>query len=133
MNGGPPYPHQADLLYIAMGFIHPRGMREIEWLERLQASGNIPKELPKWKGLPLQEGKKQLMAMLLAYGASKDATLALVSKHLSALAGVVEFREDEFLAVVEQMLKEAADAVPSVLLASEKRNRADAVESARRD
>ncbi|KAJ6590227.1 ankyrin repeat-containing domain protein [Mycena sp. CBHHK59/15] len=106
MNGGPPYPHQADLLYIAMGFIHPRGNREIEWLERLQASGDIPKELPKWKGLPLQEGKKQLMAMLLAYGASKDVTLALVSTHLSTLARVVEYREDDFLTEVEGMLKE---------------------------
>jgi hypothetical protein len=55
------------------------------------------------------------MAMLMAYGASKDATITVVEKYLSALAKEANREPDDYLAIVKGMLKEAEDAIPDVL------------------
>ncbi|KAJ7148555.1 ankyrin repeat-containing domain protein [Mycena crocata] len=112
---GPQPPHVVDLLYLAMGPWHPGSF--LESLENYQKSGW---ELPtgfqrKWKPQPLGAKKKELMAILLAYGANKDATMALVSRHLTALAKEAEHSEDEYLATVRGVLKEAEEAIPEVL------------------
>ncbi|KAF8166624.1 ankyrin repeat-containing domain protein [Mycena galopus ATCC 62051] len=103
--GRPPLPHHADLLYLAMGLRHPGVKQEIQ---------NHPARIG--QGLPkLTENKRELTAMLIAYGASKDATMSVVLKHLSALAKEVDREPDEYLAIIEGMLKEAEDAIPEVL------------------
>ncbi|KAJ7232816.1 ankyrin repeat-containing domain protein [Mycena rebaudengoi] len=88
LEGGPPPPLSAELLYLAMGLRAPTSKRERE---------------------------RQLMALLLAHGTSKDATLARISKYLKALADEVERTEEEFLQVVQEMIKEAEDAVPEII------------------
>ncbi|KAF7356126.1 O-methyltransferase family 3 protein [Mycena venus] len=118
-RGGPPLPHHADLLYLAMGLRHPGAKCELrEHLERMGMEQDklLPEGLDyTWKGQPLADNKRELMAMLMAYGASKDATLAVVSKHLSALAKEAEREPDEYLAIIKGMLKEAEDVIPDVL------------------
>ncbi|KAJ7148448.1 ankyrin repeat-containing domain protein [Mycena crocata] len=104
--GGPPSPHSANLLYIAMGLRHPSSPRynPRKW-----------RELPKWQGLPLPEGRKRLMALLMAHGASKATTMTIISRHLTALSKEVEHTEHDFLAVIAGMLQEAEDAIPDVM------------------
>ncbi|KAJ6520965.1 ankyrin repeat-containing domain protein [Mycena vulgaris] len=106
MAGGPPLPHKADLLYIAMNLRAPSSP-----LWRL---GRKPGSEQKWEGLPLREDQKTLMALLMEHGARKDKALATISKHLRALAEEALCTEEEYLAMVEGMLKEAEDAIPDV-------------------
>ncbi|KAF7356110.1 ANK-REP-REGION domain-containing protein [Mycena venus] len=103
--GGPPYPHKANLLYIAMGLRHPTSDRH----RRFRKQQSTP---PRWEGLPLSDGKKKLMALLLAHGASKDTTMATITKHLAALSKEAQYTEEEYLEVIAGMLKEAEDAIP---------------------
>ncbi|KAJ7486576.1 ankyrin repeat-containing domain protein [Mycena latifolia] len=105
LEGGPPQPHSANLLYIALRLWHPGPQR-------------ARRPQPKWEGLPLGEGRKQLMALLLAHGASKETTMKTISMHLTALAKEAQHTEEEFLAVIEGMFKEAEDAIPNVVSAS---------------
>jgi hypothetical protein len=56
------------------------------------------------------------MAMLMAYEATKEATLAVVSRHLSAMAQNADRELEEYLAIIEGILKEAEDANPSDVL-----------------
>jgi hypothetical protein len=56
------------------------------------------------------------MVMLMAYGATKEATLTIVSRHLSALALNADRELEEYLAIIEGILKEAEDAIPSDVL-----------------
>lgn len=93
------YGHRADLLSVAMG------------LRRSGAYG-------KWQGLPLNANRKRLMALLLAHGASKEATMAIISGELHVLAKRARHTEAEYLEVVQTMLKEAEEAVPEVLSVS---------------
>ncbi|KAJ6485685.1 ankyrin repeat-containing domain protein [Mycena sanguinolenta] len=101
--GQAPLAHHADLLYLAMGLRHP-GVKHYLAL----VHGHTRKR-------ELAEDKRELMAMLIAYGASKDATIAAVSKQLVALAKEVGREPHEYLAVIKAMLKEAEDAIPDVL------------------
>ncbi|KAJ7166684.1 ankyrin repeat-containing domain protein [Mycena filopes] len=101
LDGGPPQPHTANLLYVAMELRHPRRLKR----------GAVPM---RWEGLPLGESRKELMALLLAYGASKDVAMETISKHVAALAKEAERTEDEYLEVIEGMFKEAEDALPDV-------------------
>ncbi|KAJ7103854.1 ankyrin repeat-containing domain protein [Mycena epipterygia] len=98
----PALPHKANLLYIAMDLRHPRGRYGPEPVG------------PKWEGLPLGENRKQLMAILLAHGASKETTLATISQYLAELATAAGHTEEEYLGVVEEMLKEAEDAAVDI-------------------
>jgi hypothetical protein len=69
----------------------------------------------KWEGLPLSEEQRELMAILLAQGASKDTTMAIISQHLAALAEEAKYGEEEFLEVVAGMINEAEGAIPAVV------------------
>ncbi|KAJ7752915.1 ankyrin repeat-containing domain protein [Mycena metata] len=110
--GGPPLPHIADLLYLALGLMHPGSRKMLN--DHMARRGRQVPDL-KWEGRPLKENKKEIMAMLLAYGASKDATLALVSKHLSALAKEAKHEPEEYLELIHAMLQDAEDAIPEVI------------------
>ncbi|KAJ7648625.1 ankyrin repeat-containing domain protein [Mycena polygramma] len=110
VNGGPPPPpppHVADLLYVAMGLRHP--------ISYQPPGRNKRPPPPRWVGLPLPEAKKELMALMLAHGASKDTTMNTISTHLVALAKVAQYTERGYLKVIDGMLKEAEDAIPDVL------------------
>ncbi|KAJ7648649.1 ankyrin repeat-containing domain protein [Mycena polygramma] len=94
------YPDTADLLYCALDLRHP--------------IGSYPWDTP-WQGLPLGEEQRQLMALLLVHGASKDVTMETVERYLGELARQALYTEAEFLDVIAGMLKEAEDAIPQVL------------------
>jgi hypothetical protein len=109
LDGGPP-PHKASLLYIAMGLRHPSSDRDRQrWLRQQRSPAK------RWEGLPLSQGKKELMALLMAHGASKDAAMDTILRHLTALAKEAQHTEEEYLEVIAGMLKEAEDVVPTVL------------------
>ncbi|KAF9061177.1 ankyrin repeat-containing domain protein [Rhodocollybia butyracea] len=106
LDGRPPDPRDANLLYIAMELRHPPD----RYLQLSRKKDGL--ELPeKWIGLPLPESKKKLMAVLLAYGASKDTALHTIVQHLTALAQEAQYTEDEYIAVVTGMLNEAENAI----------------------
>jgi hypothetical protein len=109
LEGGPPLPHQANLLYIAMGLRHPTSNRG--WRRRQMDHDPAPK----WEGLPLSEERRNLMAILLAHGANKDTTMQTISKHLAALAKEAQHTEGDYLEIIAKMLTEAEDAIPEVL------------------
>jgi hypothetical protein len=69
----------------------------------------------KWDGLPLSEEQRVLMAILLAHGASKDTTMAIISQHLAALAEEAKYGEEEFLEVAAGMVNEVEGAIPAVV------------------
>ncbi|KAF7356131.1 ANK-REP-REGION domain-containing protein [Mycena venus] len=106
LDGGPPYPHAANLLYISMGLRHPT----LE--DRYRRFRKQPSTPPRWEGLPLSDGKKKPMALLLVHGASKDTTMATITTHLAALSKEAQYTEEEYLEVITGMLKEAEDAIP---------------------
>ncbi|KAJ6511650.1 ankyrin repeat-containing domain protein [Mycena vulgaris] len=112
LDGGPPPPHEASLLYIAMELRHP-------FSPRGKSKAPTGFQQPKWEGLPLRAHQKELMALLMASGARKETALMTISRHLVALAEEAQCTEDEYLAVVERMLKEAEDAIPDVSLVVE--------------
>jgi hypothetical protein len=90
------YSQRADLLYIALDLWPPSDRRRVRQ--------NTPERL---------DGRqRELMALLMAHGASKATTMATVSQRLPALAQENEYGEQEFLEVVAGMLKEAEDAIP---------------------
>ncbi|KAJ7151862.1 hypothetical protein C8R43DRAFT_1190438 [Mycena crocata] len=97
LDGGPPYPHRANLLYKKEG-----------------------KGSTRWEGLPLGEGKKRLMALLIAHGVSKETTMAFIAKYLAPLANEARWTEPEYLEIVTQMIEEAEEANPEVLTAGDK-------------
>ncbi|KAJ7698047.1 ankyrin repeat-containing domain protein [Mycena rosella] len=98
---------QQDLLYVAMALRHPR---------RPSPTDRAEKEPAKWVGLPLGEPRKQLMALLLAYGASIDATMDLIRQNLTALTKGANQTRSEYLATVSGMLTEAEGAIPGRML-----------------
>ncbi|KAJ6582251.1 ankyrin repeat-containing domain protein [Mycena capillaripes] len=111
LDGGPPLPHKANLLYIAMGLRHPTSERDRQRIARRM--GNAP--AGQWAPLPLTEARKKMMATLLAHGASKETAMRTISKHLDALAKEAQYTAPEYLEVVAGMFKEAEDAIPDVL------------------
>ncbi|KAJ7625737.1 hypothetical protein FB45DRAFT_1030073 [Roridomyces roridus] len=74
-------PHKANLLYLAMGLTHPRGEDSPE--------------------PPSTEGRAEFMAMLLAYGASKEAAMKTVSEYLTPLADAADKTEEHFVEMVQ--------------------------------
>jgi hypothetical protein len=60
------------------------------------------------------------MAMLMTYGASSETTLATISRYLVSLAAEAQHTEEEYLAVVRTMLKEA-EAVSDISIAGKSR------------
>ncbi|KAJ7502526.1 ankyrin repeat-containing domain protein [Mycena galericulata] len=106
LDGAPPPPLHANLLYVAMGLRHPL----FATLRR-----RAGRELSRWEGLPLDENTKQLMALLLAHGASKDEAMSTISRHLPALANAAGYTDEDFLEMVNGMIREAEDAIPDVL------------------
>jgi hypothetical protein len=98
------YSQRAALLYIALDLWPPSDRRRVRH--------NTPES---WEGLPLDDRQRELMALLMAHGASKATTMATVSQRLPALAKEVEYDEQEFLEVVAAMLKEAEDAIPDLV------------------
>ncbi|KAF7336947.1 hypothetical protein MVEN_02131100 [Mycena venus] len=104
LDGSPPYPRDANLLYVAMDLRHPSYMLRHQRV-------NPGKPVPKWDGLPLSQGKKYMLTTLMAQGASKDATMATISNHLRAMAEAAGRPEKEFLDIVKRMLKEAENAM----------------------
>ncbi|KAJ7486581.1 hypothetical protein FB451DRAFT_1391492 [Mycena latifolia] len=98
-------PHRTTLLYMELR--HPASAYE---LHELEAGRMVP--WPKGEGLPLGEDKKKLMALLMAHGTRKEATLEIISTHLAALAKVAQHTEEEFFAMIHGILKEAEDAIP---------------------
>ncbi|KAJ7829429.1 ankyrin repeat-containing domain protein [Mycena olivaceomarginata] len=93
------YSQRADLLYIALDLWPPSDRRRVRQ--------NTPERL--------DDRQRELMALLMAHGASKATTMATVSQRLPALAKEVEYGEQEFLEVVAGMLKEAEDAIPDLV------------------
>ncbi|KAJ7736583.1 ankyrin repeat-containing domain protein [Mycena maculata] len=94
MCGEPPRPHDANLLSLAMGLKLPRS----------KYIGRPPRE----------EGRKELTAMLLAHGASRDATMKIILEYLGPLADAADKTEEDFLVVVRDIFKEVEGAVPDV-------------------
>ncbi|KAJ7625795.1 ankyrin repeat-containing domain protein, partial [Roridomyces roridus] len=70
-------PYRANLLYLAMGLTHPQGEDSSE--------------------PPSTEGRAEFMAMLLAYGASKEAAMKTVLEYLTPLADAADKTEEQFL------------------------------------
>ncbi|KAJ7273766.1 ankyrin repeat-containing domain protein [Mycena rebaudengoi] len=104
-----PPPHYGELLYVAMELRRPK----LEFKRQIIYARQVP--LSAWTGVPLQDAQKGIMALLLAHGASKDATIARISKHLKALAKEAERTEEDFMEAYHAMIKEAEDVVPDVL------------------
>jgi len=96
MCGGPPKPYRANLLYLALGLTHPR-------------SEYSPKPPP-------EEGRKERIAMLLAHGASKDATMKTIFEHLKPLADAADKTEEELLGLVQTRFREAEAVIADVTL-----------------
>ncbi|KAK7024829.1 ankyrin repeat-containing domain protein [Favolaschia claudopus] len=115
--GGPPAPLSASLLYIVMGLRHPRsddeyGRRMLMLLPQwAELQGRTP---VRWEGLPLGDKRKQLMALLMAHGATKDGAMATITRHLKPLAEAALYSEEEYLQVIAGMFKEAEEAIPQV-------------------
>ncbi|KAK7024841.1 ANK-REP-region domain-containing protein [Favolaschia claudopus] len=107
-DGAPPKPHSVDLIYLAMGLRRPRAARE--WTPKRLSM------LKKWEGLPLDDGKRELMALLMAYGASKDVTMGTILQYLTPLAKSASLSEEEFLRVIDGMFKEAEDMISDVVV-----------------
>jgi hypothetical protein len=87
MCGGPPKPYKANLLYVALGLRHPRGRYSPE--------------------PPPEEGRKERIALLLAYKASKNETMKIIFEYLKPLAEAAETTEKELLGLVQTRFKEA--------------------------
>ncbi|KAJ7646655.1 ankyrin repeat-containing domain protein [Roridomyces roridus] len=100
-------PRSANLLYVAMGIPKP----EIAFMRRQAGL-----EMQRWEGLPLDERRKQIMAHLLAHGCSKEDTMGTITMHLTALASGAGYGEEEFLQIVREMIKQAEDAIPTLVL-----------------
>ncbi|KAK7024846.1 ANK-REP-region domain-containing protein [Favolaschia claudopus] len=90
-DGMLPALHKSTLLHVAMELVHT-------WQDE-----------PRWSGLPLNETQKGIMALLLAHGASKQATMDIITTHAAQLARAVGRSEQEYLQIIEGMLKEAED------------------------
>ncbi|KAK7012781.1 ankyrin repeat-containing domain protein [Favolaschia claudopus] len=103
-----PQPHRANLLYSAMGLRHPSGTGPIQAVMKRQQKNPHGR----WEGLPMDSETKELMAVLLAHGASKDGAMETVSENLSALAKEAGHTEEEFLNVVTAMIREAEAVSP---------------------
>lgn len=105
-------PRNANLLYSAMGLRHPRALGR----RKRRRRGGAEEEkrvLPRWQ--EDEESKahsREVMGLLLAYGASKQATLDLISAHLPAFAEAAAYTEEEFMDTVQRMMKEAEERVP---------------------
>ncbi|KAK7022988.1 ankyrin repeat-containing domain protein, partial [Favolaschia claudopus] len=97
-------PTRATPLYVAMGLRHPRCM--------LVAEGRPPE---RWEGLPLCDRRKQLMALLMAYGASKEGVMATITQYVKPLAEAALYSEEEYLQIIAGMFKEAEEAIPEVV------------------
>ncbi|KAJ7247740.1 ankyrin repeat-containing domain protein [Mycena rebaudengoi] len=111
LYGPPAAPLSAELLYVAMQLRCPK--LEIERQMFARRRKQVP--LPAWTGVPLEDAQRGIMALLIAHWASKDATIARILKHLTALANAAERTEEDFLEACHAMIKEAEDAVPDVL------------------
>ncbi|KAF7356023.1 Ankyrin repeat domain-containing protein 50 [Mycena venus] len=92
--GGPPGPYEANLLYLALGLAYPR---------RKHSSRS-----------PSQDGRKERIAILLAHGASKDATMKTVLRYLIPLAEAEDKTEEELLGLVHARFEEAEAIVNTV-------------------
>ncbi|KAJ7747459.1 ankyrin repeat-containing domain protein [Mycena maculata] len=115
---GAALPPETNLLYIAMGLQHPIDLHRPcipVYPPRFKSRLAPAVDLPEWKGLPMSEDQQQLMALLLAHGASKVITMQTISEHLAPLALTTEYTEEEYLEVVEKMIEQAENAVPDVL------------------
>ncbi|KAJ7242192.1 ankyrin repeat-containing domain protein [Mycena rebaudengoi] len=111
LYGPPAAPLSAELLYVAMQLRCPKLEIERQMFSRRRKQ--VP--LPAWTGVPLEDAQRGIMALLIAHWASKDATIARILKHLTALANAAERTEEDFLEACHAMIKEAEDAVPDVL------------------
>ncbi|KAK7024839.1 O-methyltransferase family 3 protein [Favolaschia claudopus] len=96
-EGRYPPPHRANLVYSAMGLRHPSGHHE------------KPAEESAWEvgGLPMDCETKELMAMLLKHGASKDGAMQTVLVNLPELAAEARYTEQELLDTITAMIAEA--------------------------
>ncbi|KAJ7727067.1 ankyrin repeat-containing domain protein [Mycena metata] len=108
LEGGPPLPHEANLLYVVLDLRHPSSLR---YPRRVRGGTSGP---TKWEGLPLEQSQRELMTLLLAHGASKDKTMQTILRHVGALAKEAECTEEEYLDIIAAMFKEAEDAIPDV-------------------
>nr|GAT48800.1 predicted protein [Mycena chlorophos] len=86
----PPAPLRSNLLYLALNLRRP--------------AMSVP---GKWWG-SMDAGKKELMVLLMAHGASKDGALALVEEHIVALAEVAVCEPEELMQMVREMVEEVA-------------------------
>ncbi|KAJ7446645.1 ankyrin repeat-containing domain protein [Mycena galericulata] len=92
--GGPPAPYKATLLYCALGLAHPRSQ---------YSAGPAP-----------EEGRRELMAMLLLHGASKEGAMKTVYEYLPKLAEAADKSEKELLKFIKRIFKDAKSAIPEV-------------------
>ncbi|KAJ7679144.1 hypothetical protein DFH06DRAFT_1316089 [Mycena polygramma] len=110
LDGNPPHPRHANLLYmmyIAMDLRHPSYIVR----HRRRKAGTA---VPKWNGFPLAEDRKRLMAVLLVHGSSKECAMETVSAHLSLLAEAAGRSEQVYLGILARMLKAAEATIPEV-------------------
>ncbi|KAK7024823.1 ANK-REP-region domain-containing protein [Favolaschia claudopus] len=112
----PPLPHQASLLYIALGLRHPNSdPPEQSWARSCRRSRGEEEPTPvRWEGLPLGKERKEMMALLMANGAIKDGAMATITQYLDSLAEAALYSEEEYLQVIAEMFKEAEEAIPRV-------------------
>ncbi|KAJ7509573.1 ankyrin repeat-containing domain protein [Mycena galericulata] len=93
LAGGPPAPYKATLLYCALGLAHPRS---------------------RYSAGPASEGRRELMAMLLLHGASKEGAMKTVYEYLPKLAEAADKSEKELLKFVKRIFNDAKSAIPEV-------------------
>ncbi|KAK7024831.1 ANK-REP-region domain-containing protein [Favolaschia claudopus] len=111
LDGGPPLPHQASLLYIALDLRHPTVDRRRR-RARLRLKSRAEEKTPvRWEGLPLGKERKELMALLMAHGATKDGAMLTMTQYLDSLAEAAVYSEEGYLQVIAAMFKEAEEAI----------------------
>ncbi|KAK7024842.1 ankyrin repeat-containing domain protein [Favolaschia claudopus] len=114
LDGSISRPHKGSLLYVAMGLRHPNA-RANGHRDQVLLHGAEEEISARWQGLPLGEGRRDLMALLMAYGATKDGAWVTIAQFLGRLANAVFYTEEEYLRIINEMLKEAEEAIPKVL------------------
>lgn len=95
-------PINTNLLYEAMKLNHP----VLLWSDRMLVKSNFPR----WKQEEEQKSKsRETMGLLLAYGASKENTMQILSTYSAEHAKVAGRTEEEFLKMTQQMFREAEE------------------------
>ncbi|CAK5267098.1 unnamed protein product [Mycena citricolor] len=96
LAGTPPGPTAGPVLLLALDLPMPGNSYY------RQAESDNP-----WRGMPLNPARRDVIALLLAFGAEIDPTWTVIRTHLHALAESAPRDEDTYVKEIEDMLQEA--------------------------